>query len=82
MNHPSSNPKLILEAIAHRTQALNGKLRIAERRAKLNGQDMPVRTDMTVPEVATVDLEASALIREAKAKVAAEQARIRRGAAL
>jgi hypothetical protein len=73
MSQPSSDPKLI-DAIARRAQALDAKLCIAERRAKLNGL-MPVRADMTITEVTADDLEASALIREAKAKVAAEEAR-------
>jgi hypothetical protein len=81
MSHSSSDPRLILDAIARRAQALDAKLRIAERRAKLNGLDMPVRADTTVPEGAADDLEVSALIREAKAKVAAEEARIKGQAA-
>jgi hypothetical protein len=72
---------LILEAIARRAQALDAKLRIAERRVKLNGLDSPVRTDMTVTEITAEDLELSALIEEAKAQAAAEEARIKGQAA-
>jgi hypothetical protein len=46
-------------------------LKIAERRAKLMGLDMPTRVDATVTHVTQEDLELAEMVREAKARESA-----------
>lgn len=71
---PSSvNVKLITEAASLRNQAIALQLRLDERRAKLNGLDAPVRADITVTQVDETDAEMAEMIREAKARQAAQE---------
>ena len=49
-------------------------LKIVERRSKLLGLDAPTRVDATVYEVTQADLELQETLREARAKLAAENA--------
>lgn len=55
-------------------------LRIQERRAKLEGLDAPVKVEAQVTEVSQVDIEAAEMIREAKARAAAQRERLEREA--
>jgi len=57
--------------------AVDRVLKIMERRAKLLGLDTPARTDVTVHQVDATDTALAELLREAKAKKAAEEARLR-----
>jgi hypothetical protein len=52
-------------AVRMHNSALIGLLRVAERRARLNGLDAPVRADITVLQVDQRDLELAELMREA-----------------
>ncbi len=61
--------------------AIQTALRIAERRAKLLGLDAPVQVEATVTQTTQEDLELAQIIREAKAKNATEEARLRSGEA-
>lgn len=62
-------------------RAINTAVRISESRRKLLGLDMPARVEATVQhhEVTQQDIELQALIREAKATVAAEETRLLEG---
>lgn len=50
---------------------------ISESRRKLFGLDAPVQHDVTVTETTQADIELAELVREAKAKMAAEENRLR-----
>ena len=71
----TDNPTLMREAVAMRAQAIALQLRLDERRAKLNGLDAPVHLDVTVAQVDPLDAEMAEMVREAKAKMAAEDRR-------
>lgn len=50
------------QALAHRAKALDSLLRVAERRARLNGTDAPVQANVTVTDLTpTIDAEVAAL---------------------
>jgi hypothetical protein len=52
-----------------RGDALNGMLRVSERRAKLNGLDAPVRAEVSVSVTTPVDAAVAALAAEVEATV-------------
>jgi hypothetical protein len=52
-------------------------VKVEERRAKLLGVDAPERVEATVTEVTQADLELQELLREAKAQVVTEEAKLR-----
>src|SRR5690606_28078765 len=58
-------------------QAIGTLVRLSERRAKLLGLDAAVRVDAQVHQVDPADIELAQMIREAKARAAAEEARLR-----
>lgn len=60
-------------------QAIDRLLRIQERRAKLLGLDTPVRADVTVHQVDPTDIALAEMLREAEAKNAATEARLKDG---
>jgi hypothetical protein len=54
--------------------------RISERRSKLEGWDAALRVDATVVETTQEDIALAAMVREAQAKAAADEARLTRDA--
>jgi hypothetical protein len=66
-----------LEDEGPRLQALDKLLKINAEWRKLHGADAAVKVEATVHEVTQEDIELAALIREAQAKNAAEEARIK-----
>ncbi|MDQ0758707.1 hypothetical protein [Streptomyces canus] len=60
-------------------QAIQLALRVRESYRKLHGLDQPAKIDATVHEVTQQDLELQEMLREAKAKTAAEEQEIRAG---
>jgi hypothetical protein len=58
-------------------QAIGTLVRLAERRSKLLGLDAAVKVDAQVTTVDPADIELAQMIREAQAKAAAEEARLR-----
>lgn len=69
----SGNLSMVLQAVSMRSKALDTRLRIAERRARLNGLDAPVQVQATVTHLDAVDAELADLVRQAEQ--AAEQTR-------
>lgn len=64
--------EMVIKGAVLRDRALNTRLRIAERRAKLNGLDAPVIVEATVHHSGPDnDAELQEMIREAQAKMAA-----------
>jgi hypothetical protein len=59
--------------------AIDRLIRIQERRARLLGLDQPTQVSATVHEIGMDDIELAALIREAKARQAADEERLRTG---
>ncbi|MFC5947062.1 hypothetical protein ACFQH9_02065 [Pseudonocardia lutea] len=68
--NPEADPELRLKALDRLTRA-------ADRRAKLNGLDAPVKADVTVHEVTQQDLELQEMLREAEAANAAQEAALK-----
>lgn len=64
-----NNYDLILKAAAMRSQAIQVRVRIAERRAKLNGLDAPVQVKAEVVHLSEVDAELADIVRQAEEKV-------------
>jgi hypothetical protein len=59
----------IERAMKMRTEALNGLLRVVERRARLNGTDAPVRVEATVTDATpSIDAKVAELAEAIKAK--------------
>jgi hypothetical protein len=69
----------VLQAIDRLVKIEDARNRNAERRAKLTGIEAAVKVDATVHEVTQQDVELAELVREAQAKNAAEEARIKGG---
>lgn len=67
----------VLQAIDRLVRIEDARRRNGERRAKLLGLEAAVKVDATVTEVTQEDIELAELIREAKAKNAAEEERIK-----
>lgn len=61
-----------LALIAERRQTLTALIRLDERRAKLNGLDAPVKSDVTVTVQDNEDAELAAMIAEQRARAASE----------
>lgn len=70
----TENPNLILKAAAMRAEALRLRVKISERRAKLNGLDAPVVVQATVQHLGEMDAELAEIVREAEARAAQEEA--------
>lgn len=70
----ANNYDLILKAAAMRNAAIQTRVRIAERRAKLNGLDAPVQIKAEVVHLSEVDAELADLVASAAAKVATAKA--------
>jgi hypothetical protein len=64
---------LMLEGLKARDRALALQLRLDERRARLNGLDAPIRVEATVEHVDPREEELAAMVREAKARMAAQE---------
>ena len=62
-----------LDAGGDVSKLVSAGLRVAERRAKLLGLDVPARADLTVRQFDATDVALTELINETKAKVAAEE---------
>lgn len=58
---------LVERGMTKRAEALNGMLRVVERRAKLNGLDAPTRVEATVEVTTPVDSAVAALAAELEA---------------
>ncbi|GAA4085398.1 hypothetical protein [Actinomadura miaoliensis] len=58
-------------------EAGNFCLRLIDRRIRLLGLDTPVRADLTIHQVDPADTALAELLNEARARVAAEEARLR-----
>lgn len=83
LEHERAEIKAIIRRQADDEMKLKGYdrlLRYSDRLAKLYGADLPVKVDMTVTEVSEAERELQEIINEARAKTAAEEARIRSGA--
>lgn len=75
-----TNPDLVLRAASLRSEAIRQRVRIAERRAKLNGLDAPVTVNATVTHLDSRDAELEEIANEARAKAAAARERAGRNA--
>jgi hypothetical protein len=67
----------VLAAVDRLVKIEDARVRNSESLRRLLGLDMPVKVDATVHEVRQEDVELAELIREAQAKNAAEEARIK-----
>ena len=65
----------ILDA-EHQLRCLDRLMAIERQRAQMEGYNAPVKVDLDVTEVTQEDIEAAALIREAKARSAVQKARL------
>jgi transposase-like protein len=63
------DPKRMDVAARIHNAALNGLLRVAERRARLNGLDAPVKANVTVTVNTALDAELEEMAREVRARV-------------
>ena len=72
-------PDLILRASAMRAEAIRTRIRISERRAKLNGLDAPVVVQATVQHLGEMDAELAEMVREAEMRAAQEEENRRAG---
>lgn len=78
---PMEDDGPVLQAVDRLIRIEDARRRNAERRAKLLGLDAAVKVDATVHEVTQQDLELQEMLREAKAKVQAEEQQIVDGGA-
>jgi len=69
----------VLAAVDRLVKIEDARVRNGEALRRILGLDMPVKVDATVHEVRQEDVELAELIREAKAKNAVEEARIKGG---
>lgn len=72
LNLPDVTATMALSVLAERRQTVATLVRLDERRAKLNGTDAPVRSDVTVTMQDGEDAELQEMIREQKARAARE----------
>jgi hypothetical protein len=64
-------------AVGGDLRAIETVLKVIDRRARLNGLDGSVKVDMQVTETTQADLALQEMIREAEARLAADEAKIR-----
>lgn len=76
---PMEDDGPVLAAIDRLVKIEDARNRNAERRAKLTGIEAAVKVDATVHEVSQQDLELQEMLREAKARVAAQEEALRDG---
>lgn len=74
---PMEDDGFVLQAIDRLVKIEDARRRNAERRAKLLGLDAAVKVDATVHQMTQEDIELAELVREAQAKNAVEEARIK-----
>lgn len=74
---PVEDDTFILQAVDRLNRIEESRRKTSESIRRLLGLDMPVKVDATVTEVGQDDIELAALLREAKAKNAVEEARIK-----
>jgi hypothetical protein len=74
---PMEDDGPVLQAIDRLIKIEDARRRNGERRAKLTGIEAAVKVDATVHEVSQADIELAELVREAQARNAAEEARIK-----
>jgi hypothetical protein len=84
IHHPDTGQPMeddapILQAIDRLVKIEDARNRNAERRAKLTGIEAAVKVDATVHEVSQQDIELQEMLREAKARVAAQEEALRDG---
>ncbi|MER5750633.1 hypothetical protein [Streptomyces sp. NPDC002088] len=72
-NKPMEDDAPVLQAIDRLVKIEDARNRNSERRAKLTGIEAAVKVDTTVHEVSQQDLELQEMLREAKARVAAQE---------
>lgn len=77
---PMEDDAPVLQAIDRLIKIEDARRRNGERRAKLTGIEAAIKVDTTVHEVTQEDIELAELVREAQAKNAALEQRIRDGA--
>jgi hypothetical protein len=77
---PMQDDAPILQAIDRLVKIETARNHNAERRAKLTGIEAAVKVDATVHEVTQQDLELQEMLRDAKARVAAQEEALRDGA--
>lgn len=77
---PMEDDGPVLQAIDRLVKIEDARRRNGERRAKLTGIEAAVKVDATVHEVTQQDLELQEMLREAKARVAAQEQALRDGA--
>ncbi|MDX2697241.1 hypothetical protein [Streptomyces ipomoeae] len=82
ITHPDTGEPMeddgpVLHAIDRLVKIEDARNRNAERRAKLTGLDAAVKVDATVHEVTQQDIELQEMLREAKARVAAQEQALR-----
>lgn len=76
-HEPMEDDAPVLQAIDRLIKIEDARRRNGERRAKLTGIEAAVKVDTTVHQVSQQDIELAELIREAQAKNAVEEARIK-----
>jgi predicted transcriptional regulator len=74
---PMEDDAPVLQAIDRLVKIEDARNRNAERRAKLTGIEAAVKVDATVHEVSQQDLELQEMLRDAKARVAAQEEALR-----
>lgn len=67
------SPAMVRDAINLRSQQVTLQLRLDERRARLNGLDAPIKVEATVTAVDERETELAAMVRETKARMAAQE---------
>jgi hypothetical protein len=78
-DEPMEDDGPILQAIDRLIKIEDARRRNGERRAKLTGIEAAVKVDTTVYEVTQQDIELQEMLRDAKAKVQAQEQQIRDG---
>ncbi|MEU3281604.1 hypothetical protein [Streptomyces antibioticus] len=76
---PMEDDAPVLQAIDRLVKIEDARRRNGERRAKLTGIEAAVKVDATVHEVTQQDIELQEMLREAKARVAAQEQALRDG---
>lgn len=76
---PMEDDGPVLQAIDRLIKIEDARRRNGERRAKLTGIEAAIKVDATVHEVTQQDIELQEMVREAKARVAAQEQALRDG---
>jgi hypothetical protein len=76
---PVEDDTFILQAVDRLNRIEESRRRTSDSIRRLLGLDMPVKVDATITETTQQDLELAELVREAKAKNATEEARLKGG---